>query len=240
MITRKGNEWPSNPAARSSSLVPPAAWASYQGTSMSSPHVAGLATLLKQARPTWSPAAIKSALMTSAYSTLNDGLSGMQNGLLPWAQGAGHVDPNKAVDPGLVYDAGPVDFIRYQCKVNRAAVPAADCTTYGTLDETYNHNLPSITAGAITGAVTITRRVTNVGASAATYSSSVSVPGFTAVVNPTSLSLNPGETKSFTLTWARSSSTSSVRAWARTASVCPTRSSCSRRSSARWPPGAAR
>ncbi|MBK8866394.1 MAG: S8 family serine peptidase [Betaproteobacteria bacterium] len=50
-------------------------------TSMSSPHVAGLATLLKQARPTWWPAAIKSALMTSAYSTLNDGLSGMQNGL---------------------------------------------------------------------------------------------------------------------------------------------------------------
>ncbi|MBK8866395.1 MAG: hypothetical protein IPN37_21085 [Betaproteobacteria bacterium] len=84
--------------------------------------------------------------------------------------------------------------------MNRAAMPAADCTTYGTLDETYNHNLPSITAGAITGAVTITRRVTNVGASAATYSSSVSVPGFTAVVNPTSLSLNPGETKSFTLT----------------------------------------
>jgi hypothetical protein len=189
-----------NDAVAAGTLVPPAAWASYQGTSMSSPHVAGLATLLKQARPTWSPAAIKSALMTSAYSTLNDGLSGMQNGLLPWAQGAGHVDPNKAVDPGLVYDAGPVDFIRYQCKVNRAAVPAADCTTYGTLDETYNHNLPSITAGAITGAVTITRRVTNVGASAATYSSSVSVPGFTAVVNPASLSLDPGETKSFTLT----------------------------------------
>ena len=39
------------------SFVPGDAYASYQGTSMSSPHVAGLALLLKQAHPTWSPAA---------------------------------------------------------------------------------------------------------------------------------------------------------------------------------------
>jgi subtilisin family serine protease len=181
-------------------LVPPTDWASYQGTSMSSPHVAGLAALIRQAHPGWSPTAIKSALMTSGYTTLNDGLPGAQNGLLPWAQGAGHVAPNKAIDPGLVYDAGKIDFIRYQCKVNKPAVsPASDCTTYGTLDETYNFNLPSITVGAVVGAVTVTRKVTNVGAAAATYSASASVPGFTSLVTPTSLTLLPGETKSFTL-----------------------------------------
>ena len=187
-------------AVAAGTLVPPPDWASYQGTSMSSPHVAGLAALLKQANPTWSPAAIKSALMTTAYTTLNDGVAGDSNGLLPWSQGAGHVNPNKAIDAGLVYDAGKTDFIRYQCKVNKpAVVPASDCTTFGTLDETYNYNLPSITVGSVTGNVTVTRKVTNVGASAATYTSSATIPGFTPLVTPSSLTLAPGETKSFTL-----------------------------------------
>ena len=187
-------------AVANGSLVPPADWSSYQGTSMSSPHVAGLGALLRQANPTWSPAAIKSALMTSAYSTLNDGLAGAQNGLLPWSQGAGHVAPNKALDPGLVYDAGRVDFIRYQCKVNRAGVSTSDCNTYGTLDETYNLNLASITVASVQGSATVTRRVTNVGNSTATYTSSLSLPAstFTGVVTPSSLTLAPGETKTFT------------------------------------------
>lgn len=185
-------------------LVPGAAWASYQGTSMSSPHVAGLALLLKQANPTWGPGAIKSALMTTAYSTLDDALPGAQNGLLPWAQGAGHVDPQKANDPGLVYNAGKNDWVKYQCKVNRPAVtPASDCTTIGTLDETYNLNLASITVGALTGSVVVNRSVTNVGASAATYNAAVTPPpGFTATVSPSTLALAPGETKSFTVTIA--------------------------------------
>ena len=186
-------------AVANGTLVPPGAWASYQGTSMSSPHVAGLALLLKQARPSWSPAAIKSALMTTAYSTLNDGQAGQANGLLPWAQGAGHVDPNKAINPGLVYDAGKADWAAYQCKVNRAAVPAADCTTFGTLNETYNLNLPSITVASVTGNVTVTRRVTNVGPATATYTSTASVPGFTTLVTPASLTLAPGASATFTV-----------------------------------------
>ena len=185
-------------------LVPPPAWDSYQGTSMSSPHVAGIALLLKQANPTWGPGAIKSALMTTAYSTLNDGLPSPQNGLLPWAQGAGHIDPQKAADPGLVYNAGKNDWVKYQCKVNRPAVtPASDCTNIGTLDETYNLNLPSITVGTVTGSVIVARNVTNVGTSSATYTAAVTTPpGFNTTVSPTSLTLAPGETKSFTVTIA--------------------------------------
>jgi subtilisin family serine protease len=187
-------------AVAAGTMVPPPEWASYQGTSMSSPHVAGLAALLKQAHPKWSPAAIKSALMTTAFTTLNDGQAGEANGLLPWAQGAGHVAPNMATNPGLVYDAGRVDYIRYQCKVNKAAVtPASDCTTYGTLDETYNFNQASITVGSVFASVTVTRKVTNVGSSPAVYNATAAVPGFTALVTPASLSLAPGETKSFTL-----------------------------------------
>lgn len=181
-------------------LVPGPAWASYQGTSMSSPHVAGIALLLKQAHPTWGPAAIKSALMTTAYSTLDDGVAGLSNGLLPWSQGAGHIDPNKATDPGLVYNAGKNDWVKYQCKVNRAAVsPASDCTTIGTLGESYELNLPSITVGTVLGSVTVPRSVTNVGASSATYTATASVPGFTTVVTPSSLTLAPGATGSFTV-----------------------------------------
>jgi len=176
-------------------------FASYQGTSMSSPHVAGLGALLHQAHPTWSPAAIKSALMTSAYSTLDDGQAGLANGLLPWSQGAGHVNPNKATDPGLVFDNSNVDWIRYQCKVNKAAViPASDCTTYGTLDETYNVNLPSITVGAVIGSTTVTRKVTNVGSSTATYTPTIVNPsGFTTTVSPSSLTLAAGASASFTV-----------------------------------------
>ena len=187
-------------AVAAGTLVPGPDWASYQGTSMSSPHVAGLALLLKQAHPTWGPGAIKSALMTTTYSTLNDGLTGLSNGLLPWSQGAGHVQPNKATDPGLVYNAGKNDWVKYQCKVNKPAVlPASDCTTIGTLNETYELNLPSITVGTVVGNVTVPRTVTNVGTASATYTATASVPGFTTVVTPSSLTLAPGASGSFTV-----------------------------------------
>jgi hypothetical protein len=198
-------------AVANGTLVPPGDFASYQGTSMSSPHVAGVALLLRQAHPTWSPAAVKSALMTTTYSTLNDGVAGQSNGLLPWAQGAGHIDPNKATDPGLVYDAGKADYVAYNCKVNRASVtPASDCTTYGILDETYNLNLPSITVAQVQGATTVRRSVTNVGSSTSTYTASASVPGFSTLVTPSTLTLAPGATGSFTVRLTNVSAAQSV------------------------------
>ena len=79
------------------------------GTSMSSPHVAGLAALLKDLHPDWSPMAIKSALMTSA----GDVLDGSNTDILTiFKQGAGHVRPNSAGDPGLVYDFEHLRLVR--------------------------------------------------------------------------------------------------------------------------------
>jgi hypothetical protein len=187
-------------AVAAGSLVPTGNFASYQGTSMSSPHVAGVALLLRQAHPGWSPAAVKSALMTTTYSTLDDGLPAPQNGLLPWSQGAGHIDPNKATDPGLVYDLAKADYVQYNCKVNKASVsPASDCTTFGTLDETYNLNLPSITVASVVGTTSVRRTVTNVGSASASYTASASVPGFSATVSPSSLTLAPGASANFTV-----------------------------------------
>jgi Fibronectin type-III domain/Subtilase family len=184
------------------------AWASYDGTSMATPHVTGVSLLLKQAHPTWSPAAIKSAMMTSAFDTLDDGLPGMENGKLPWSQGAGFISPNKAIDPGLVYDMGKADFVKYQCLTQKALVAASDCTTYGTLDQTYNLNLPSITLGAMLGTTAVKRSVTNVGAAAATYTASASLSGgMTVAVTPSTLSLAPGATGSFTVTVTPGAST---------------------------------
>ena len=84
----------------------------YSGTSMSSPHVAGLGALMKQLHPDWSPMAIKSALMTTGYDVL-DGPG--TNPLVIFRQGAGHVSPLKAADPGLVFDHGFNDWLGFLC-----------------------------------------------------------------------------------------------------------------------------
>ncbi len=196
-VTADYNDPAERDAIANGTLVPYANWASYQGTSMSSPHVAGLGALLRQAHPDWSPAAIKSALMTTAYDTYADGQAGMAAGTLPWGQGAGHVRPNKAVDPGLVYDAGPVDWIRFMCGIP-GTLPAGTCAPYGTI-QPYNLNLASLTASAVLGKLTMTRTVTNVGSEEATYTANASLPGFNVVVSPSSLTLAPGAKASFTV-----------------------------------------
>ncbi|KAK6781452.1 hypothetical protein RDI58_019248 [Solanum bulbocastanum] len=72
------------------------------GTSMSCPHLSGVAAFLKSTHPTWSPAAIKSAIMTTAniLNLANDPF--VDERLLPaniFAIGAGHVNPSRANDP---------------------------------------------------------------------------------------------------------------------------------------------
>jgi subtilisin family serine protease len=204
----------------SGTVRPAPAWAFYQGTSMAAPHVAGVAALLRQQHPGWSPAAIKSALMTSATPTFNDAQGGDLRGILPFGQGAGHVNlagtmahpangkaynRGGAADPGLVYELGATDYKRYLC----GAGIAAECGD-GVLAG-YNLNLPSITLGSVAGTVEVKRTVTNVGASEATYTGSVTLPGYSAVLSPASLSLAPGASASYTVRVART--TAANTAW---------------------------
>jgi len=181
------------------------AWASYQGTSMAAPHVAGVAALLHQEHPTWTPAMIKSALMTTGTDTYPDAIaSGDTRGILPFGQGAGHINPNGASDPGLVYNATEADYKKYMC----GAGVATECAT-GQIAG-YNLNLPSIAVGNVLGTVQVTRSVTNVGSEAATYRATTAMNGFSAVVSPATLSIAPGETKSFTVTLTRTNAANNV------------------------------
>jgi hypothetical protein len=171
----------------------------YSGTSMSSPHVAGLAALLKDLHPDWTPMMIKSALMTTAYDVL-DGPN--TNPLVIFRQGAGHVKPNSAADPGLVFDSGFNDWLGFLCGTQ---LPTSFCTGSGipVLDPS-DFNTASIAIGDLAGIQTVTRRVTNVGSGSATYAASFSgMTGVNVTVTPASLTLAKGQTRSFTVTFTR-------------------------------------
>ncbi|KAH9604062.1 hypothetical protein KSS87_010403 [Heliosperma pusillum] len=95
------------------------------GTSMSCPHLSGIAALIKSVHRDWSPAAIKSAIMTTAYTHDNRGhlisdtfVSNSTKFATPFAFGSGHVNPEKASDPGLVYDITSEDYLQYLCSIS--------------------------------------------------------------------------------------------------------------------------
>jgi subtilisin family serine protease len=177
------------------------------GTSMSAPHVAGIAALLKDLHPDWSPMMIKSALMTTAGDVL-DGAN--TNAAVIFRQGAGHVAPNRAAEPGLVYDWGFNDWLAFLCGTT-TGVSASACNTLAGLGYSFdpsNLNVASIAIGDLAGVQTVTRTVTNVGSSNATYTASVTgMGGFTVAVNPASLTIQPGKSKSFKVTFTRTTAT---------------------------------
>lgn len=186
-------------------LVPEVEYVSMQGTSMSAPHITGIVALLRQAHPDWTPAMVKSAMMTTATPTNQDAQSGDLRGQLPFAQGAGHVNPNAAVNPGLVYDIDPLEYRKYMC----GAGMSSQCGN-GQIAG-YELNLPSIAVGNVLGTVTVTRTVKNVTGGPATFNASIAVPGFNATVTPSTLVLAENETKSFSVQLTRTNA--AINAW---------------------------
>ncbi|URD93146.1 Subtilase family [Musa troglodytarum] len=166
------------------------------GTSMSCPHVSGVAALLKAANPQWSPAAIKSALVTTARTANAYGFpieaEGVPRKLAdPFDFGGGHIDPNKAADPGLIYDVDPEDYFKF---FNCTYGPSIACDLVDS--RLYRLNLPSISIPDLKKTpLTVWRTVTNVGDTDSIYRAMVeSPPGVNMVVEPSVLQFNASTT----------------------------------------------
>lgn len=181
------------------------------GTSAACAHASGVAAMVKMLHPDWSPAAIRSAMMTTAVTVDNTGKRMEGSGL---ALGSGQLDPNRAADPGLVYDAGIDDYVNYLCAANytkrqiRAIAgfrpKKLDCSRASS-----DLNYPSFIAyfdpsgPANYSAVRVFRRtVTNVAGGAWVYTARVTgMDGFKIGVRPHRLVFREkGEKQSFTVT----------------------------------------
>ncbi len=114
------------------------------GTSMSSPHSAGVSALVKASHPDWTPEMIKSALMTSSVQSVvkEDGITPAD----PFDRGAGSIRADRAVNPTLVFDETYADFV------------AAGTDPLHRIDL----NLASIDAPTMSGSITTKRTATNV------------------------------------------------------------------------------
>ena len=162
-------------------------YAYFSGTSMASPHVAGVGAILRTAHPDWTPAMVKSAIMTTARDEADWN---------PAEEGSGFVEPNAALDPGLVYDAAFADYVGFLCGADQLPTDVCDDLGIETIDPS-DLNLPNITIGELLGSQTVTRTVTNVGP-AATYSVQVNAPdGLHVEVSPSEIQLETGESATY-------------------------------------------
>jgi hypothetical protein len=141
--------------------------------------VAGLGAFIKHLRPDWSPAIIKSAMMTTAYD-----LAGPHG---PFVQGAGHVNPRRFLDPGLAYDAGHAGWLRFLTGERRAS----------------NVNQASIAIGDLTGTERVRRRVTNVSDKPEVYTAEIrGLEGISATVRPATIRVAPDHVQKFAVDFA--------------------------------------
>lgn len=185
------------------------------GTSVSCPHLSGVAALIKSAHPNWSPAAIKSAIMTTADIVNHENQPILDEKHRPAeiiATGAGHVNPVRASDPGLIYDIEPQDYIPYLCglnytnrEVSKIFLRRVNCSEKPTIPEG-QLNYPSFVVRSSQSNLRFSRTVTNVGEASASYSVEVVSPqGFDVIVNPTTLNFSELNQKlTYEITFRRS------------------------------------
>ncbi len=179
---------------------------SLSGTSMSAPHIAGLAALMKERRPTWSPMAIKSAMMTTASQLDTSGkpIKRGDKNATPLDFGAGHVVPKLMFQPGLVYESNSSDWFKYGCAIGQMQMVGFADQCAGVKMDPSDLNGASIAIGSLTGKQTISRTVTNVGSKTERYVAKVDAPkGVKVQVTPNKLTLGPGQSRTFKVTLER-------------------------------------
>nr|GMD06590.1 subtilisin-like protease SBT5.6 [Ipomoea batatas] len=175
------------------------------GTSMSCPHVSAVVALLKAIHPDWSGAAIKSALMTTATTenvkgeAIKDAYGEVAG---PFHYGAGHIQPSKAADPGLVYDSTYTDYLLFVCAIAGTSLDPSTFSCPMKAPFPSNLNYPSLAIAELKGSMVVKRTVTNVGLAVATYSVEVKAPtGYSVQVSPSVLNFTQvGEKQSFFVT----------------------------------------
>ncbi|KAM3707050.1 hypothetical protein ACJW31_03G195400 [Castanea mollissima] len=182
--------WPPKiPVAREGSSFLYSKFRLLSGTSMSCPHVAGVAALLKSAHPGWSPAAIRSAMMTTSDAfdnTLNPitDLGDDDHPASPFAFGAGHINPSMALDPGLIYDVNAQDYVNVLCGLkytNQQIQIITKSASNNCSNKSLDLNYPSFVAffnakgsnSSFKSVQEFHRTVTNVGEGQSTYVASV-------------------------------------------------------------------
>lgn len=158
------------------------------GTSMAAPHVAGFGALILARNPNWSPATVKSAMMTTAGEVKN--ADGSRNGDV-FATGAGQVDVARVLDPGLVYDNAEEDYLKFiQGTGLDLGIPDLGSTAPRDM------NVASFALGALTGKTEVTRTVTAL--TPGVYRAKADVPGIKVTVTPSILSFSAaGEKRTF-------------------------------------------
>ncbi|XP_028787261.1 cucumisin-like [Neltuma alba] len=179
------------------------------GTSMACPHVTASAVYVKTFHPKWSPSAIKSALMTTATP-----LSAAMNPDAEFAYGAGQINPVKALNPGLVYDAKEIDYVKFLCRQSHYDDKKlrsitwnhrSSCAEFDKEKHGGDLNLPSFALQVNVSLVfprSFHRTVTNVGFSTSKYEAKIiAPPSLTIQVKPKVLHFTSlGQKKSYKLT----------------------------------------
>ncbi|KAJ0960898.1 hypothetical protein J5N97_001196 [Dioscorea zingiberensis] len=197
--------------------APPGSYFNFlSGTSMATPHLAGVAALLKSTHKNWSAAAIKSAIMTTAdrldldlKPIRDDYTYDSRDTANLFALGAGQVNPQAANDPGLVYDIIPLNYIQYLCglgysngNVSAIARRQVQCDKIHKIKaEDLNYPSISVTLAPKTKK-NITRELTNVvDGGTEVYHAVVEEPnGTSVVVSPNTLRFSKlDEKKKFTV-----------------------------------------
>ena len=182
--------------------TPDEQYAFLSGTSMSTPHVAGVAALLLQEHPDWSPSVLKSALMTTARQSLTN--SDGESAATSLDFGAGHIVPNDAIDPGLAYDVSDDDYDAFACGIEPPLLSDERCeelTLAGLSFDPADLNQPSISIAQLANERTVRRQVTNVSDQPLSLVAELTLPpGIGVTVDPSTVNLAPGETGSFDIT----------------------------------------
>ncbi|XP_077216220.1 subtilisin-like serine-protease S [Tasmannia lanceolata] len=180
------------------------------GTSMACPHVTGIAALIKAVYPSWSPSAIKSAIMTTATTLDKNGnaIKADPEGRLgnPFDYGSGFIRPTRVLNPGLIYDAEPTDYKDFLCSIgydekSLRLVTGDDSVCNQSSHTALGLNYPSITLPDLKHNYLVTRTVTNVGKPRSIYRAVISPPkGIIVTVAPKLLIFNNyGQKISFTV-----------------------------------------